>query len=123
MATQIQTATGVVRVPTATWHVDETRDAHLRSEDFLDVDDLETAHGQVAAGYIDPTISEDTKLIAARSHRPAPRSPSRSPRPRKTAPRLTRELQISRGRARRPRSPSTWSATQLTAQMTTTVPT
>ena len=27
--------------------------------------DLETAHGQVAAGYVDPTVSEDTKLIAA----------------------------------------------------------
>jgi hypothetical protein len=27
--------------------------------------DLETAHGQVAAGYVDPAVSEDTKLIAA----------------------------------------------------------
>jgi hypothetical protein len=27
--------------------------------------DLETAHGQVATGYLDPTVSADSKMIAA----------------------------------------------------------
>jgi hypothetical protein len=26
---------------------------------------LETAHGQVAAGYVNPVVSEDTKMLAA----------------------------------------------------------
>ncbi len=27
--------------------------------------DLETAHGQVAGGYLDPAVSDDTKMLAA----------------------------------------------------------